>query len=85
MILLTIFVKHIFVFFFQTSAEIWMKFASYIHLSKVTQVYSNQVCMTYFHQIMLLWAYGVNNSNVSLLTVKIIMQRIGVWILNVSH
>ena len=27
----------------------------------------------------------VNNSNVSLLTVKIIPQRIGVWILIVSH
>ena len=31
-----------------------MKFSSYIHLSKVSQVLSNQVCMTYFHQIVLM-------------------------------
>ena len=31
-----------------------MKFGSYMHLSKLTQVRSNQGCMTYFHRIMLM-------------------------------
>ena len=44
-----IFVKHIFDFFSQTAAQILMKFDSYMHLSKVTQVCLNQGCMTYFH------------------------------------
>ena len=52
--LLTLFVKHIFDFFSQTPAQILMKFGSYMHLSKVTQVCSNQGCMTYFHQNMLM-------------------------------
>ena len=42
-----IFVKHIFDFS-QTTAQILMKFGSHMHLSKVTQVCSNQGCMTYF-------------------------------------
>ena len=33
----------------QTAAQILMKFGSHMHLSKVTQVCSNQGCMTYFH------------------------------------
>ena len=45
---LTLFVKHIFDFS-QTAAQISMKFGSYMHLGKVTQVCSNQGCMTYFH------------------------------------
>ena len=44
----TIFVKLIFDFS-QTTAQILMKFGSYMHLSKLTQVCSNQGCMTYFH------------------------------------
>ena len=48
---LTLFVKHIFDFS-QTAAQILMKFGSYMHLGKVTQVCSNQGCMTYFHQNM---------------------------------
>ena len=44
---LTIFVKHIFDFS-QTAAQILMKFGSNVHLSKVTQVYSDQGCKTYF-------------------------------------
>ena len=51
---LTIFVKHIFDFFSQTTALILMKFGSYMHLSKLTQVCSNQGCMTYFHWVMLM-------------------------------
>ena len=31
-----------------------MKFGSYMHRSKVTQVCSNQGCMAYFHRIMLM-------------------------------
>ena len=31
-----------------------MKFGSYMHRSKLTQVCSNQGCMTYFHWIMLM-------------------------------
>ena len=31
-----------------------MKFGSHMHVSKVTQVCSNQGCMTYFHWIMLM-------------------------------
>ena len=46
---LTIFIKHIFDFFSQTAAQILMKFGSYMHPSKVTQVCSNQGCITYFH------------------------------------
>ena len=42
-----IFVKHIFNFS-QTAAQIFMKFGSYMRLSKVTKVCSNQGCMTYF-------------------------------------
>ena len=45
---LTIFVKHIFDFS-QTATQILMKFSSHMHLSKVTQVCSNQGCMTYFY------------------------------------
>ena len=37
----------------QTTTQIFMKFGSYTHLSKVTQVGSNQVCMIHFHRIML--------------------------------
>ena len=48
-----IFVKHIFDFS-QTAAQIVMKFGSYMQLSKVTQVCSNQGCTTYFHRIMLM-------------------------------
>ena len=46
-----LFVKHIFDFS-QTAAQILMKFGSYMcmHLSKVTQVCSNQGYMTYFHR-----------------------------------
>ena len=51
---ITIFVKHIFHFFSQTAAQIMMKFGLYMHLSKVSQVCSNQVRMTYFHRIMLM-------------------------------
>ena len=40
--------------FSQIAAHILMKFASYIHLSKVSQVCSNQDCMTYFHWSMLM-------------------------------
>ena len=46
-----IFVKHIFDFFSQTTAQILMKFGSHMHVSKVTEVCSNQGCMTYFHRI----------------------------------
>ena len=46
---LTIFVKHIFDFFPQTTAQILMKFGSYMHLRKLTKVCSNQGCMIYFH------------------------------------
>ena len=46
-------VKHIFDFS-QTAAQIIMKFGSYMHISKVTQVCSNQGCMTYLHRIMLM-------------------------------
>ena len=49
-----IFVKHILDFLSQTAAQILMKFGSYIHLRKVTQVCLNQGCMTYFHRIMLM-------------------------------
>ena len=45
-----VFVKHIFIIFSQTAAQILMKFGSYMHLSKDTQVCSNQGCMTYFHR-----------------------------------
>ena len=31
-----------------------MKIGSYMHLSEVSQVCSNQVCMTFFHRIMLM-------------------------------
>ena len=55
---LTVFVKHIFNIS-QTAAQILMKFGSYMHLSKVAQVNSNQGCMTYFHQIMLMSFYVV--------------------------
>ena len=39
-----------------------MKFGSCMHLSKVTQVCSNQGCMTYFHRIMLMsfWVVSYN-------------------------
>ena len=47
-----IFFKHIFDFFSKTSAQIMMKLGSYMHLSKVAQVCSNQCCMMYFHRIM---------------------------------
>ena len=50
---LTIFAKHIFDFS-QTAAQILIKFGSYMHLSKVTQVCSNQGCKTYFYWIMLI-------------------------------
>ena len=49
-----LFVKHIFDFFSQTAAQISMKFGSYMHLGKVTQVCSNQGCMTYFHRNMVM-------------------------------
>ena len=49
-----IFVKHIFDFFSQTAVQILKKFGSYMHRSKVTQVCSNQGCMTYFHPIRLM-------------------------------
>ena len=50
-----IFVKHN-LDFSQTSAHIFMKFEIrlFMSLSKVSQVCSNQVCMTFYHQIMLL-------------------------------
>ena len=38
----------------QTAVQILMKFGSYMYLSKVYQICSNQVCMTYFHQFMLM-------------------------------
>ena len=50
---LTLFVKHIFDIS-QTPAQILIKFGSYMHLSKVTQVGSNEGCMTYFHLNMLM-------------------------------
>ena len=48
-----LFVKHIFDFS-QTAAQIFMKFGSYMHLSKDTQVCSNQGFMTYFYRNMLM-------------------------------
>ena len=48
-----IFVKHIFDFY-QTASQILMKFGSYMHLSNIIQVCSNQGCMTYFHWNMLM-------------------------------
>ena len=47
------FVEHIF-YFSETTAEISMKFGSCKHLNKVSQVCSNQLCMTCFHHMNLL-------------------------------
>ena len=49
----TVLVKHIFDFS-QTAAHILLKFALDMHLSKVSKVCSNQVCMTYFHRVMVM-------------------------------
>ena len=47
------FIKH-FLYFLQTVTQILMKFGPYIHLSKVFQVWSNEVCMTYVYLTMLI-------------------------------